>query len=158
MLVFLGASLAVQAGLGSVWPTVHGYLDLMSLPVILASLRSQRAGMLTGCAAGLMQDAWFQIGSFGLNGFKKTLLGWTLGGVASRFELNHFVGRVAVGFSFSLLDSALGLGLHSMLDRETPGSGVGVTLLRALCLGAATALVFGWMDQYHRYRELRRLS
>lgn len=158
LLLFLGICMAVQAGVGIIWPTVHRYVDLMSLPVIWAALGSQRAGMLTGCAAGLVQDAWFQIGSFGLNGFKKTLLGWVLGGVGSRFDLNHSVGRMAVGASFSLLDSALDLGLRYMLDQETTGGGVGVIFVRAVCLGLATALVFGWLDSYRRYREMRRLT
>ena len=30
--------------------------------------------------------------------------------------------------------------------------------VRAVCLGLATALVFGWLDSYRRYREMRRLT
>lgn len=159
VLLFLAVCLGVQAGLGAVWPEAHRYLDLMALPVIRSAVHgSQRSGMLTGCASGLIQDAWFQIGTFGLNGFKKTLLGWLLGGLSSRFDLNHAPGRLALGASFSLLDSGLDLGLRYMLDQPPGGGGLGIVLVRALVLGFTVATVFGWIDRYRRYREMRRLA
>ena len=50
--------LAIQAGLGKLWPSASSYADLMLLPVVwYGSAGSRRSAMLVGCAAGLLQDA-----------------------------------------------------------------------------------------------------
>ena len=108
-------------------PEAHTYVDLMLVPVVWYGIaRSQRSTMLVGCVAGLLQDAWFQIGVFGLNGFKKTLLGWALSGVGVRFNMNSGPGRVAAGAVLALADSVLDMVLRTLLDQALicpPGRG-----------------------------------
>jgi rod shape-determining protein MreD len=118
-LVALVAALALQTGLGGIWPDVHRYVDLPLVVVVwYAIARSQRSAMLLGCAAGLLQDAWFRIAVFGMNGFKKTLLGWALGGIASRFDLNQPGGRLVAGTLVGLGDRLLEWPLRRLLDQH----------------------------------------
>ncbi len=114
----LAVVLALQTALGHLWPAGARIVDLHLLPVVWYGIAgSQRQAMTVGCAAGLLQDAWFQAGLFGLNGFKKTLLGFALGGLGSRFDLNGGPGRFAAGFALAPLDTALELFLRNLLDR-----------------------------------------
>jgi cell shape-determining protein MreD len=115
----LALSIAVQVGLGRLWPESPRYLDLMLVPVVwYGTAGSQRAAMLVGCAAGLLQDSWVQVGVFGLNGFKKTLLGWALGGIGARFDLNGHAARLCAAVLVSIADGILDLGLRRMLDQS----------------------------------------
>jgi rod shape-determining protein MreD len=131
----------LQAALGRFWPAAPRYVDLLSLPVVwYAVAAGQRAGMLVGCAAGLLQDAWFQVGAFGLTGFKKTLLGWALGGFAARFEVGRDGSRFLAGALFALADAALDLAIRPLLDLRSTTPAFGDVLVRA----AATGLLAVW--------------
>ena len=139
----LSTVLALQAVLGRINPESHRYVDLMLLPVVWYGIaRSQRSTMLVGCVAGLLQDAWFQIGVFGLNGFKKTLLGWALGGVGSRFNMSSGPGRLAAGAMLALADSALDMVLRTLLDQEAAVPGALQVLIRAVVTGLLVAGTF----------------
>ena len=110
-LMGLAVAVSLQAGLGRLWPDAHRYAELLLVPVVAFGIvGSQRSAMLVGCCAGLLQDAWFDIGVFGLNGFKRTLLGWALGGLGSRFDLNRRTGWLAAAICTGLL--VLGAGLR----------------------------------------------
>jgi len=61
--------------------------------------------------AGLLEDAWFHAGIYGLHGFSKTLAGWALGGLGARFDLNHVWGRSLVGAALFLMDRLVEAGL-----------------------------------------------
>jgi rod shape-determining protein MreD len=135
-------ALGLQAGLGRLWPFVHDYLDLLMLPVVWFAIgRSQAAATLIGCAAGLLQDAWFQAGVFGLNGFKKTLIGWGLGGVGARFDLNTQAGRLTLGFIAILADAVLDVALRRLLDLELAMPGP----LELLGKAVLTGLLATWL-------------
>ncbi len=135
--------LMLQEALARLAPAAARHLDLMMLPVVwYAFARSQRAGMLVGCAAGLLEDAWFHVGVFGLNGFKKTLLGWALGGLASRFELTRSWARFLGGVLASLGDSGLELVLRRLLEEQAPPVRPQELLLRAGIMGLLVAASF----------------
>ncbi len=114
----LALSLMAQAALGQWIPQAPRYVDVLLCPVAwYAIARSQRSAMLAGCAAGLLQDAWFQAGIFGVHGFSRTLLGWALGGLGARFDLNHVGGRLVSGALLWLADRGLETGLLLLLDQ-----------------------------------------
>jgi cell shape-determining protein MreD len=146
----------MQAGLERLWPAAHGYVDLLALPVIwYAIVGGQRAGMLAGCAAGLLQDAWFELGAFGLSGFKRTLLGWTVGGIGSWLDLSVSAARLLVGIAFSLADSALDVALGRMLDLQQ-GWPSGLEIAgRALVTGVLAWLGFDAFRKIHPRRDVR---
>ena len=158
-LLALALALSAQAALGLLWPQSHRFVDLMLLPVVWYGIAgSQRKGMLVGCAAGLLQDSWFQLGVFGLNGFKKTLLGWILGGLGSRFDLNRQGGRVIFGALASLADSLMDLGLRRLLDQQLAGPSATDIGIKAVVTGLLVAAAFDVMERARRRRQLRYLG
>lgn len=153
----LGIALAAQAGLGRFWPDAHRYLDVMVVPVVWYGIaHSQRRAMLVGCAAGLLQDAWFQVGTFGLNGFKKTLLGWLLGGMGSWIDLNQPAGRLLAGTLVSLGDSLLELLLRRLLDQQPPLPAVLELLTPALAAGLLVVLSGYMVERMNGGRAVRQ--
>jgi rod shape-determining protein MreD len=116
-IVALACALAAEIVLGSIAPSALRYVDVMMLPVIAYALAtSQRSAMFVGFAGGLLEDAWFQAGLFGAGGFSKTLLGWALGSLGARFELNHVWGRLGAGMLLPVLDRLVELGLRRLFD------------------------------------------
>jgi cell shape-determining protein MreD len=141
------SALALQAGLGRVWPAADRFVDVLLVPVVLYGVASpQRAAMFLGCAAGLLRDAWFQVGVFGLNGFKRTLLGWLLAGVASRVHLDHGPGRLVAGVLVSAGDSLLDLALRHMLEQRPQIDLVGL-LVRAAVTGLLSVVLGSILDR-----------
>jgi rod shape-determining protein MreD len=104
----IGLSLAVQLGLGRIAPAATPYVAVMTLPLTAYALRtSQRSSMFVGCASGLLEDYWIEPRLFGLNGLVKTILGWALGGLGARFDLNNLWGQFASGACVYLVDEVL---------------------------------------------------
>ena len=154
----LGLALVIQVGLGHVWAESHRFVDVLLVPVALYGVaNSQRSAMLVGCASGLLTDAWFQVGALGVNGFKRTLLGWGLGALAGRLDLNYRAGRLLAGVLVALGDGLIDPALRWMLGQrpylahplELAGKALGTGLL-VLAAGAMLDRARGW-------RRVRRL-
>lgn len=144
----LGACLGLQVVLGRLLPESQRYVDFMALPVIWHAIAcSQRSAMLTGCAAGLLQDAWFQIGTLGMNGFIKTFLGWAVGALGTRFDLNGPAIRVIVGALFAIAQSALEVGIRRLLVQVPPPPRPIDWVIRAAITGLAIAVLFPILDR-----------
>jgi rod shape-determining protein MreD len=143
ILIALAIALGIEALIGRVVPGVLGYLDLMLVAVAYIAIRgSQRSAMLAGCAGGLLHDAWFQIGVFGISGFKKTLLAWLVGGLATRLDLNHAPGRLTVGVVLSVADQFLEIGLYRLMDLATAPLDPVKIVARAAITGVLVVAVF----------------
>lgn len=143
LLLALAVALLLQAAIGRLWPGAHRYMDLMMVPVVWCGIAgSQRSAMFVGCAAGLLQDGWFQLGAFGLNGFKKTALGWVLGGLGSRFDLNRQGVRMACGALASIADSLMDIVLRRLLDQLQPPPSPSEILIKAVVVGLMVAGIF----------------
>ena len=152
----LAVCLAVEAFLGAFLPTVHRYVDPMILPVAWYALRgAQRSAMLAGCFGGLVQDAWFQAGLFGTQGFCKTLLAWALGAVASRVEMNVLWGRITAGVVLPVLGDLLETGVRRLFDQSVLLPGAVDLLVRGLLGGLLVPLVFAIVEKVARVRERR---
>lgn len=148
-LLFLGICLGLQAGLARLLPASARYVDMMVLPVVWYAVRgSQRSALLAGCAGGLMQDGWFEAGVFGMTGFSKTFLGWLVGGLASRVDLNGFGLRFSVGAVFTLAQSVLEIGLRRLLDQTTWTPQLWEWILKAAVTGAIVAIGFPLVDRF----------
>jgi len=158
VIAVLAVCLALQTGLGRVWPEAPRYVDVMMVPVVWYAIAgSQRSGMLVGCAVGLVQDAWFQAGAFGISGFKKTIIGWALGGLGSRFDLNSVPSRFVFGAVASLSDSLLDLGLRRLLDQSSAPPRPVEILIKATVTGILVVVAFGmtrWRDERRGRRSL----
>src|SRR5262245_66418817 len=96
----------------------------MTLPLSTYALRtSQRSSMVVGCASGLLEDYWVEPRLFGLNGLVKTILGWAIGGVGARFDLNNFWGRFASGASVHIVDEGLQAALRRLFGGAVDARG-----------------------------------
>jgi len=153
----LALGLAVEIALGRWAPSTRAYVDVMMAAVAWYGIaRSQRSAMLMGCAAGLLQDAWFETGVFGINGFVKTLLGWALGGLGARFDLNQAAGRLASGAVLSVAGRVLEAGILRLLDRASgPLDPVGL-LVRAVTGGLLVVVVFAILNRVRGKEALQR--
>jgi hypothetical protein len=144
-------------GLGRLWPGAHLFADILLVPVVLYGLESsQRSAMLVGCAAGLLRDAWFQVGAFGVSGFKLTLLGWALGGAAARLDLNHPRGRFLAGAALSVGDQLLDLLLLPLVDQRPSFGGAVALVARIVTTGLLTTLAGSMLDRVRGARPARR--
>lgn len=144
----VAVALVGEIALGAWAPSAHRYVDFMMLPVIGYALgKSQRAAMTVGCLGGLLEDAWFQSGLFGASGFSKTLLGWSLGGVGTRFELDAAGGRAAAGALLPVLDRFVDFGLRKLFAvPSAPPAGVDLAL-RGAAGALLTLVIFAILDR-----------
>jgi rod shape-determining protein MreD len=149
--------LLLQASLGRWLPEAQRYVDALSLPVAwYAIARSQRSAMFMGCAAGLVEDAWFQAGVYGVHGFAKTLSGWALGGIGSRFDLNHFWGRMLGGALLFVVDRLLEAALLLLLNLSIVPLAWTELALGAVVNGLLVAVVFSIVQKVRGRDAVRR--
>lgn len=153
----IGLSLVFELGLGRFAPGATPYVALMTLPLVAYALRtSQRSSMIVGCASGLLEDYWIEPRLFGLNGLVKTILGWAMGGLGARFDLNNFWGRLASGASVNLVDEGLQTALRRLFgDAVAPVGGVSLGI-RAVAGGLLTAGVLAIVGKFGTTRRATR--
>lgn len=144
----LACALAAEVVLGAFAPGALRYVDVMMLPVIGYGLgTSQRSSMFAGFSGGLLEDAWFQAGLFGAGGFSKTLLGWALGALGARFELNHIWGRLGAGMILPVLDRLIELGLRRLFDAPSVAPDAMGLAASAAVGGLLAVSVFAILDR-----------
>lgn len=153
----IGLSLAGELGLGRFAPGATQFVSLMTLPLVAYALRtSQRSSMVVGCFSGLLEDYWIEPRLFGLNGVVKTILGWALGGIGARFDLNNAWGRFASGASVHLVDVGLQTALRRLFGEGVAPVGVGSLAIRALAGGLLTAGVLAIVGKFGTSRRATR--
>lgn len=103
----LGA-LLVQSALSRLAPNQARVLDPFLLVLVYRGLVAGPShGMLTGLAAGWMQDVQFGGPVVGLSGLTKVVVGFAVGTAGSRFLLGGTGARVLVLFAACLADTLL---------------------------------------------------
>jgi rod shape-determining protein MreD len=138
----IGLALAAELALGRFAPGTTAYLAISTLPMVAYALRtSQRSSMLVGASSGLLQDYWMEPRLFGLHGLVNTLLGWAVGGVGARFDLNNVWGRFAAGASVHVVGEGLELAFRKLFGEAVVPMGGATIGLRALSGGVVTAIV-----------------
>jgi rod shape-determining protein MreD len=153
----IGLSLALELALGRFAPGATRYVAVMTLPLAAYALRtSQRSSMAVGCASGLLEDYWLEPRLFGLNGLVKTFLGWALGGIGARFDLNSFWGRFAAGASVHVVDEGLQTALRRLFGDAVAPVGAATLAIRALTGGLLTALVLFMLGKFGTSRRAPR--
>lgn len=156
-LLGIGLALGAALGLGSIAPWATRYVDLTMLPLVVYALRtSQRSSMLVGCTTGLLQDFWVEPRLFGIDGLVKTILGWALGGLGARFDLNTFWGRFAAGASVHILDEGLQAGLRRLFGEALAPVSLATLAIRALTGGLLTAAVLAIVGKLGTARSAAR--
>ena len=156
-LLGIGLSLAFELGLGRFAPGATQYVSLMTLPLVAYALRtSQRSSMVVGCASGLLEDYWIEPRLFGLNGLVKTILGWALGGLGARFDLNNVWGRFASGASVHLVDEGLQAVLRRLFGEAVAPVSVAALGMRSVAGGLLTAAVLAILGKFGTSRRATR--
>jgi cell shape-determining protein MreD len=155
-LLVVFCALVLQAALGRLAPGIHGWVDVMLVPVALYGIAStQRAAMVSGAVTGLLSDSWFYGGPFGLHGFKWTFLGWAVGALATRFDLNQPGGRLVTGAAVSLGDDLLDLAVRGMLDAAPQGLSPAAVLVKAAVTALLVGMVGGMLERERDGQRLR---
>lgn len=135
-----------QMLIGQHLPGLARRCDLFSVYVVYIALtRPARPAMVIGGGAGLLQDALTGV-VLGLNGFKKTLLGFLVGTLGSLFMLNQPVPRFSILFAAAIFDPlaewglSLAMGQHYVfpapMDLALLGIGNGIIGLAAFWIAA----------------------
>jgi len=153
----LAGALMLQAGLGRLFGSSLQYVDVLLVPVVIYGVASsQRSAMVMGCVAGLLSDTWFHGGPFGLNAFKRTFLGWTIGVAAVRLDLNQPVGRLVTGILVCLGDALLDFVMRGLLDAHPQFPGLVALAARAVSTGLLAMVVGGMLERGRRAYAARR--
>ena len=114
----LGVTGLLQLLLLRYLPEIGKRCDLFTILVVYYGLTSPpAAAMAMGTGAGLVQDSLLRV-VLGLNGFKKTLIGYLSGSIGSLFMLNQPLPRFALLFVVTVLDPLADLGLSSVVGQR----------------------------------------
>lgn len=100
-------------------PVFQRSVDLVLLIVVYYGSSGARVGsMLAGAAGGLLEDIWSD-NLMGLHGLTKTLIGYLLGGLGSRFDLTGPPARLIAVFLATVVEKlveplvVMGLGMRA---------------------------------------------
>jgi rod shape-determining protein MreD len=117
------------------------FLKLFDIPLIVTvffavSRRSQMAGMLTGCAIGLCQDALTHL-PMGIYGISKTIVGYTASSIGVKVDVDNPGTRLLMMLFFTFLHD----GVYVIVSRQLLGIPVPWRFLHELTVAVANALL-----------------
>lgn len=99
-------------------PSHISFLKLFDIPLIVTvffavSRRNQLAGMFTGCAIGLAQDALTHL-PIGIYGISKTIVGYAASSIGVKVDVDNPGSRFLMMFFFTFLHD----GVYAILSRQ----------------------------------------
>jgi rod shape-determining protein MreD len=121
VLVGITLAIALQTTFGrfAVAGTGTVAVDLVLVAVAYVALTTGPAtGMLTGSAAGLIQDA-LSSGVIGIGGLAKSLVGFLAGAFGQQFIVTGMVPRMVVVFCATALHALVFMGMYAALGLRT---------------------------------------
>jgi len=127
------------------------FLKLFDIPLIVTvffaiSRRSQMAGMLTGCAIGLVQDALTHL-PIGIYGISKTIVGYAASSIGVKVDVDNPGSRFLMMFFFTFVHDVL----YVIVSRQMLGLPSTFRFLHEVSAGFANAvlavLLFTLMDR-----------
>ena len=127
----------VQTVFGRYFEFLNSYLDLFTVVVAMFGLlRGRAVGVMTGTAAGLIQDA-FSGGFLGFNGISKITVGYVAGIAGRHLIVRSWSSRLLFFAAMSMIDMAI-LAAVGNLTEHPRVVGEGLTPLY-MCIGNAIA-------------------
>ena len=133
-------------------PVRFRFFAILDLPLLVTiffavARRSQVAGLLTGAAVGLVQDALTHQ-AIGLYGIAKTVVGYGASSLGVKIDVENPGTRLLVTAGFYLVHQAA----YFLVARNILGATVGWlwarTLLAALLNGVAAIVLFAVLDRF----------
>jgi len=133
------ASFTQQIVLSSHFPSLHALVDLYLIVAVYISItRPQGHALVMGAVTGLVQDLFTQA-LFGVHGFCKCLLAFTISGLGSKFTLNAPVPQFGALVIGTLAEFGIAAGLLATLGQKVADP---LVLQRSLANGVAGMLLF----------------
>ena len=115
-------------------------VDLVLVVVVYVALTSgSGTGMVTGTAAGLIQDS-LSTGVIGIGGLAKTIVGFVVGIVGTQLNIAEPVARFVVFFVATVAHQAITIGLGAVLGLRpfgTPNAAIAGEALGNAVVGVA---------------------
>ena len=143
-LLALGTAALAQALVSRYAPLAAHYCDLFTIVVVYYGLTCPpSAAMAMGTGAGLVEDSL--VGSIlGMNGFKKTLIGYLVGTIGSLFMLNQAVPRFGILFAATVIDPLAEWALSVAMGRSFVFPGT-LPILQLGLGNGVLGLLFFWV-------------
>lgn len=112
--------------------------------------------MLIGLTSGLVQDTWKDV-LFGMNAFRKTLIGYLIAIAASVFDLSSFFSRLLILLSATVFDSLLEAGFMLLRGKELDPFFFYVLGIKLLGNGMIGSIIFLIMGRISKRRYAKAL-
>ncbi len=152
----LVVALAFQTTLAHLLSGTRVSVDLVLVLVVYTSLLlGPTAGLLIGSAAGLAQDA-LSGGVIGAGGFAKSLLGFVVGLLGTRFIVANALPRFVVFFVGSMAHGLVFFGLYWLIDPPGIGWPYTAAALQAAMNGLVGVLAFAVAERGPEMLNRRR--
>jgi len=122
ILVAITVALVLQTTLARLVVRGPFVVDLILVAVVYVALTAGPvAGLLSGAAAGLAQDA-LSSGFIGIGGLAKTVVGFLVGTIGSHLIITQPLPRFVAFAAGTILQAAISLSLYQLLDLRQFGS------------------------------------
>lgn len=152
-------TLAVQTSLAHAATGNRATADLVLVLVVFVSLRHGTvAGLLFGSVAGLCQDA-LSGGIIGVGGLAKSLVGASVGALATQFIITNAVPRFMVFLGATVVHATCFLGIYALIEPPAGGNIWSVVVPQALLNAILGLLMFAAVEhlpEAWRRRRMRR--
>jgi rod shape-determining protein MreD len=150
-------ALAMQTTVGLGAPSGFTVDLVLVLVVYIALTTGPAAGMLTGTALGLAQDA-LSGGVVGVGGLAKTLVGYGAGVLGAQFIVANPGPRFVVFFLASLGHAAAFIGFHTLLGLGEFPSPYRTALAQATANAVIGVVALQFVERLPGYLERRRVD
>jgi rod shape-determining protein MreD len=146
-LALLGAVL-VETALGYLLPGPGRYIDPFLLVVVYCALvGGETFGMVSGAAAGWLQDALFGGRVLGISALAKLLIGFAVGVAGARFLISGSAARALAVLLATLAEGVLVPWLASVFTLELAPQSVLTLLARGVLNAVAGGALFALVDR-----------
>jgi rod shape-determining protein MreD len=133
-------------------------VDLVLVSIVYVALtRGPAGGLLTGCVAGLIQDA-LTSGVIGVGGIAKTIVGFLAGALGQQFIITAAVPRILMFAAATGLHAAIFMGLYQAIGRGSFQASVASIGVQALANAVVGILAFIVIEGLPVAAERRRLA
>jgi rod shape-determining protein MreD len=133
-------------------------IDLVMVAVVYAALAAGPvSGLITGTAAGLIQDA-LSSGIIGIGGLSKSIVGFAAGVIGQQFIVAQSPSRFVVFFAATVVHAALFMGTYITLGLRTFEHPYTAVLSEALANAVVGVVAFQLADLLPGAVERRRLG
>jgi rod shape-determining protein MreD len=153
--VALAGAVLVETGLGYLVTEPGTYVDPFLLVVVYAALRGgEGQGLLTGMAAGWVQDVLFGGPVLGLSALAKLVVGFAVGAAGSRFLIAGTSARALVLLLATAAEALLVQWLASVFAIEVSPMSPVTLASRATLTAVSGAILYALVDRRLQGSEL----